>query len=159
MSHAPTPWTADRARRDPITGLPKKERGEESVVEFAERHGWNIRRWADQSMGYLETYRFVKGLDSIDITRWTNTPKEQLTDACVAGISLPNYAGFPIKERVERAIVGMDCTCSYKEGLLRYEQTPDPSCLIHGTQEERFVHEARGLKEEKAINERYRRNL
>ena len=153
-ANRPGRFSSGRVAMDPITGEPKKFRSEESIVEFAERHGWELRRMPDESEGYLEWWRFRKYIETVDVIFWKGVFPESFTQATVAHIDLPNRKGFPIRQRVERALVGMKCTCRYKDGLLPYEQNPDPSCVIHGRDAEApEVAEVRSINVEQAQQE------
>ena len=152
MSWQPTPFTADRAKRDPITGKIKTDVPAESIVDFAERHGWQIRRYPNESMGYLETFRFVKGLEILDLTLWTNTTTDVITSARYNAIDIPRGSNKEMRARVERVIVGMACTCEFREWPEAH--VIDPKCLIHGDDSERReIADVRGIDIEQATQE------
>lgn len=121
---APTPT-------DPITGLPKAEK--ETIIAFAQRHGWDVR--VNHKDEWVEEWRLVKGLDVVDLELRPSkrgSGKGSIATATLKGVQLPQYAGFPTRERVEKFLTGVPCVCSRHEGLYSYEEIPNPSCLIHG---------------------------
>lgn len=143
-----------KAPKLPAYMLPKSQRpGQESLPDFAERHGWDIRHYGDWSMGYLDTWRFVKGLEIIDVSLW-NDRHGRVSTADVNHIALPgSLSSSEMRTRLERAIVGMDCTCTVTETFSGLDRRVDPKCLIHAQDESQQVAEVRQINVEQATQE------
>lgn len=119
------------SKTDPVTGEAKRD--EETIIAFAQRHGWEVRiGFKDE---WVEEWRLVKDLSVVDLDLYPSrrgSARGSIMTATIKGVQLPQYGGFPTRERVERFLTGVPCVCSRHEGLLPYEEIPDPSCPIHG---------------------------
>ena len=138
----------------PAYMLPRSERpGGETLPDFAERHGWAVRHYADESMGYTRRWRFAKDHQLIDLYL-TNDHHQRVSTGDIFHIGIPQgLSSAEMRTRVERAIVGMDCTCTVTETFAGLDRRVDPKCLIHARNESQQVADVRNINVEQATQE------
>ena len=145
------------APTDPITGLPKEEKSE-TIIDFAERHGWSARHYAG---GYYNDWRLVKGTTQIvDLHLWPSS-----RGRAKGSIAIARANGFDIRHngmtdherrrRVEAFLAGTPCICkrAHPDSVEYGFEDPDPLCAIHGNPEQEQVAEVRGIDVEQATQE------
>lgn len=124
-----TPYASGTTARDPFTGRTKSDR--ESVLDLARRHGWSVREDSTQDDLFISASITKEG-KRVDLSLWKGTDRN-IANARVQNIPLPQGQSFPIRERVEAFLVGVECSCDLDQvDLYFWERRTNPGCLVHG---------------------------
>lgn len=119
--------------RDPISGELKRDR--ETITQFARRHGWTVKEVKGPDDYVIEFWFDKEGLPPVHGSLWP-TRSKQLCTADINHIPLSQRWTFPMRERLERYLVGVECVCTFdRNPLATYEQMTNPNCPIHGEEE------------------------
>lgn len=105
----------------------------ESVLAFAQRHGWKVGK--EDASDYFHDVTLSKGIRQVQLALWPGINKSIAiahTHTGTVCVKVPD----PLRERVERFLVGMECECeaepNWLGGRSAYEGRPVPSCPVHG---------------------------
>ena len=105
----------------------------ESILAFAERHGWEVGD--GDTSDYFTDVRISKGSKFVDLVLWQGLRKDVAQARTHTGtvcVKVPD----PVRPRIERFIVGVECDCVIKADWLaatsEYESPPAPTCPVHG---------------------------
>lgn len=105
----------------------------ESVLAFAERHGWV--KTHEESGDYFHDVTLEKGTRFVRLALWPGVTKSIAfahTHTGAVSVKVPE----PVRTRVERFLIGMECECSAEPGWIHatstYEGRPVKSCPVHG---------------------------
>lgn len=103
----------------------------ESILAFAERHGWEVGD--GDTSDYFTDVRVSKGSKFVDLVLWPGLRKDVASarthtgDVCV-------QVSDPVRSRVERFLVGMNCECVINPDseTSAYEGKAVSGCPVHG---------------------------
>lgn len=105
----------------------------ESVVAFGERHGWKVTD--EGSSDYFNDLSLTKGVKRVRLALWPGINKSIALASTHTGTVAVKVTD-PMRERVERFLVGMECICEpepeWLEGSSAYEGRPVSTCPVHG---------------------------
>lgn len=105
----------------------------ESVVAFGERHGWKVTD--EGSSDYFHDLTLTKGVKHVRLALWPGINKSIAIAHTHTG-TVSVQVKDPLRQRVERFLVGMECECEaepdWLEGRSAYEGRPISTCPVHG---------------------------
>lgn len=127
MTDSPRSKLGVPAPRHPLTGELLRE--ETSLLDFADRHGWKLTH--QSTGGYYLEVRLKRDGNKADLSL-TKSAYPQLRLATLNGIPVSQKWGFPMKQRVEAFLTGVECSCPSQPELYEYERVPAATCAIHG---------------------------
>lgn len=113
----------------PVTGEVRS--ANQSILSFARRHGWTVQELTDPDGFYTDVLLRKEGRNTVELHLWPGRTK-RIALATINNVQLPQELHFPIRERVERYLAGVDCSCTPDPNLYTYEQKQESSCPIHG---------------------------
>jgi hypothetical protein len=107
---------------------------DESVIGFAERHGWT--KTHENQNDYFHDLTFEKGTKFVRLSLWPGLRKDIAlahTHTGAVAVKVPE----PVRTRVERFLIGMECECHVEPDWVdstnaAYEGRPIAVCPVHG---------------------------
>lgn len=103
----------------------------ESILAFAERHGWTVGK--GDSSDYFMDVRVSKGSKFVDLVLWPG-PRRDVASARTHTGDVCVQVSDPVRSRVERFLVGMECECVINPDseMSVYEGRAVSGCPVHG---------------------------
>lgn len=123
------PTLGPKTPTHPISGEPKRE--QENILNFARRHGWEVIEEGAQD-DYYHSAQLKEGDQRLSLSFW---PGNSHSIALANGGTGSRFMKIPdpLRERVERFLLGIECVCPEQPDVIAaYECVPNPACPIHG---------------------------